>query len=157
ETPATQDEVEVWWGAYAGRTALPGFLGCILATAILAAVLYTWNLLLPARWWAFLLTSPLWLVQTGRCLYRTTAFNYRLTTRRLFVSRSFAAAAQVVDLARVERINVQRNPIERRLGVGRIRVETANAAPLLLEGVLDPVAVATLIGNRVKQAREPVG
>jgi hypothetical protein len=153
ETPTAEDEVELWWGAYASRTAFPGFLVCILATAILTAVLYAWGVLLPARWWAFLLTSPLWLAQTGRWLYRTTAFNYRLTTRRLFVSRSFAAAAQAVDLARVQGIHVQCNPIERRLGLGSIRVDSADSAPLVLEGVHDPAAVAALIENGVKRAR----
>jgi hypothetical protein len=154
ETPAAEEEVEVWWGAFAGRTAVPGFVLCALVTAVVCVGLYAWGVLQPARWWAFLLTSPLWLVQIGRWLYRTTAYNYRLTNRRLFVSRSFSAAARVVDLARVERVVVERSRLRRRLGVGRIRIEAKEIAPLILDGVRDPAAVATLIGNRVQQARE---
>src|SRR5207248_260461 len=37
------EEVEVWWGAYAGRTLLPGFVLCGLVTVGLMGALYVWG------------------------------------------------------------------------------------------------------------------
>jgi membrane protein YdbS with pleckstrin-like domain len=159
ETPAppAEEEVEVWWGSYAGRTMVPGFLVCLLATTGLIIAVYAWGGARNPRQLAYLISSPLWLVQTGRWLYRMTAFNYRLTNRRLFVSRAFRTAADVVDLARVERVRVERGPLERRLGVGRVYVEAAGTPPLVLRGVLHPNAVAGQISDQVQQARAHPG
>jgi hypothetical protein len=158
EAPAPADEeTEVWWGSFAGRTLAPGFVLCVLATAGALIALYAGDVSPNPRRLAYLLVSPLWIVQAGCWLYRMTAYNYRLTTRRLFVSRRFAAAATAVDLARVERVRVQRGRLGRLLGVGRIRVEAAGARPLLLEGVLDPADVAALIASRAEQARKHGG
>src|SRR5215471_21703691 len=55
------EEVDLWWGSYAGRTMLPSFLVCLLATALIGWL--TW-LLLPGhlvKFAFFGLAGALWL------------------------------------------------------------------------------------------------
>src|SRR5438876_10902698 len=35
---AEMEEADIWWGSYAGRTALPGLLLCLLLTVVLLAI-----------------------------------------------------------------------------------------------------------------------
>ena len=35
---APAEEIDVWWGSYAGRAMLPGFLLCLLLTLLLLAL-----------------------------------------------------------------------------------------------------------------------
>src|SRR5262249_44584768 len=35
---AETEEVDIWWGSYAGRTMLPGFLVCLVVTIFLLAL-----------------------------------------------------------------------------------------------------------------------
>jgi membrane protein YdbS with pleckstrin-like domain len=157
--PETQ-ETDIWWGSYAGRTMLPGFLLCLVVTIFLLAV----EGYLGSRHWrsdlissaVLALAGALWLFEGTRWVYRTVAVNYRLTNRRLLYTRGFTFPdSWAVELSRISEVVVMRSPIERLLGVGRIRiqVEDRNSPPLVLDGVLAPEHVARTIRRRARQAR----
>src|SRR5437588_6255394 len=83
-------EVDIWWGSYAGRSMWPSFLACLLVTGGLAwGAWYLWSYqdyhpqLL--RLGVYCLAAWTWLIQLIRLGYRTVTFNYRLTTARLFL------------------------------------------------------------------------
>jgi membrane protein YdbS with pleckstrin-like domain len=161
-SPAEENqEVDVWWGCYAGRTMLPSFVLCGLLTAlIIAGAGYAWlGYDLPpleARYSAYALVGAVWLWQLVRWGYRVLTLNYRLTTQRLFLARSFFAVPYThVDLRRITRVDVSRSLLERRLGVGRLHIFTDNPTPLLvLEGVYEPQRIADELRARVQAARD---
>jgi hypothetical protein len=146
--PDEDQEADVWWGAYAGRTMLPSFVACgLLALGIAFAAWYVARtdpaLPFPPRYAAYSLIALVWLVQLLRCGYRTVTINYRLTTRRLFWDRGFRNPSLAVDLSRIKSVTVQpARPFERALGIGRLRIDVADADPLVLDGVHQPEAVA---------------
>lgn len=154
------EESDVWWGSYAGRTMLPGFLVCLALTVLLLAL--DWYLesrrsrsdLLSS---AFLsLAGAIWLFQGTRWLYRILAINYRLTNRRLLYTRGFnLPETWAIDLAHVAEVSVRRGPLERLLGVGRItiQVKDADSSRFVLDGVLAPEHVARTLRRRVRHAR----
>ncbi len=154
------EEVEVWWGSYAGRTMVPDFVLCgLLTVGIFGAAWYSgaWNGSEPLRLTAQLLAGALWLLQGGRWAYRVVSINYRLTTRRLFCDRGFYHPAnREVELAHVNHVLVIRGPLERLLGVGRIRVvlQDRTTQPLVLEGVSAPESIAMTIREQVRRARQ---
>jgi hypothetical protein len=160
--PEETQEVDVWWGSYAGRTMLPSFVLCGLLTAgIAAAASYAWlDYHLPplaVRYSAYGLTGIIWLVQLVRWGLRVLVLSYRLTNRRLFLARSFTGAPFLqVDLGRVAGVEVFRTAMQRRLGVGRLEIygETAGVPLLVLEGVADPERMAEEIRVLAQKARE---
>ena len=154
------EETDIWWGSYAGRTMLPGFLLCLVLTIILLAL----DAYLGSRQSRSDLVSSavlgvagaLWLFQGTRWLYRMTAINYRLTNRRLLYTRGFKLVeGWAIDLAHIKHVGVVSGPVERLLGVGRIRIHVENetAPPIVLDGVLAPEHVARTIHRRARQAR----
>jgi membrane protein YdbS with pleckstrin-like domain len=154
------DEVDVWWGSYAGRALWPSFVFCGLLTAAIAAAAWYFYDAYQAhprlmRYLAYGLTGAVWLTQLGRWLYRTVIINYRLTTRRLFQDRGFHhPEAGSVQLDRLKGVEVTYGPLERRLGIGRLYVESEGGVPpLVLEGVYDPIKVAALITRTADAAR----
>jgi hypothetical protein len=153
-------ETDIWWGAYAGRTMLPGFLLCLLLTVILLALdLYLKNGQRRSELISSLVLAvagAIWLFQGTRWIYRMMALNYRLTNRRLLFSRGFKLPdTWAIELERLAEVLVLAGPAERLLGVGRIKVvvQDGSSSSFLLEGVLAPERVARIIRRRVRQAR----
>jgi membrane protein YdbS with pleckstrin-like domain len=148
------DDVEVWWGGYSPRTAIPAFVACLLATG---GLLYVGqgSRSVPLWWGCVALSALLWLLLLAHWLHRAAAFDYRLTVRRLLVNRGFwAPPSEGVPLTQIGLVLVERRPLERLVGVGRLRVViTPQTPPVVLEGVSDPEAVAVLIRSRIEQAR----
>src|SRR5947209_19490864 len=74
---AEADEIDIWWGSYAGRTMLPGFLFCLLLTIILLAL--DWYLEIRNRRSDLIssavlgLAGALWIFQGSRWFYRMIA------------------------------------------------------------------------------------
>lgn len=154
-------ETDVWWGSYAGRTMTPSFVACGLLTGILIwGVWLLWpqqeNRPYLERYTTYILVGAVWIFQLIRWGYRIVAINYRLTTRRLFCQRGFqTAATTAIELTAIATVRVERAALESYLKVGRLRmvpVDTSQPAPVL-EGVYRPDQIATLIMNQVQQAR----
>ena len=162
EEGAWVEEVDVWWGSYAGRTLLPSFVACALfslatfAAALYLGIRYELNPL-TLRYTAYAVAGAVWVAQLGRWGYHVLTFSYRLTTRRLLLERSFFNAARAaLDLRRLARVEVDRQPLERLVGVGRIRIfEEGKERPSLeLRGLRHAEAVAGLIRDQGKRALE---
>jgi membrane protein YdbS with pleckstrin-like domain len=157
---AAREEVDVWWGSYAGRAMLPGFAVCLIITVLLLVL--DWYLAIHHLRTDLIssailsLAGALWLFEGTRWVYRMIAVNYRLTNRRLLYTRGFKVPENwTVDLARVREVSVLRSPLERLLGVGHIRIQVQDNSlpPLVLEAVLAPERVARTIRRRVRQAQ----
>jgi membrane protein YdbS with pleckstrin-like domain len=158
-------ETDVWWGSYAGRTMIPGFVGCILLTALIIwGVWLIWpdpdNRPYLERYTTYILVGAVWSFQLIRWGYRILAINYRLTTHRLFCQRGFqTSATTAIDLAKIATVRIERAPLENQLKVGRLRIIPVDPSqpPLLLEGVWRPDQIAALIMKQVQQARQKRG
>jgi membrane protein YdbS with pleckstrin-like domain len=153
------EETDVWWGSYAGRAMLPGFLLCLLLTIILLVL--DWHFgnrhsrsdLISSG--ILGLIGAVWLFQGTRWFYCLIAVNYRLTNRRLFYSRGFKLPdTWAIDLTHITKVAVERGPAERLLGLGRIRihVQDRDSQRYVLDGVTAPEHVARTIRRRVRQA-----
>lgn len=155
-------ELDVWWGAYAGRAMLFSFTLCALLTlAVAAGGWYFWHVRGQSAYFmrhvVLGLTGAIWFVQGLRWAYRTVSINYRLTTHRLFRDRGFHnPTAGTVILERVTDVAVEpRTALEQLVHVGRIRVTSEDdTPPLVLEGVYQPEHVAAEIRRQVQRARE---
>jgi hypothetical protein len=154
-------ETDVWWGSYAGRTMTPSFVVCGLLTGLL--IWGVW-LIWPKqedrpyleRYTTYILVGAVWIFQLIRWGYRLVAINYRLTTRRLYCQRGFqTAATTTVDLKQIATIRIERNVWESYLRVGRLRIVSVNNSEdaLSLDGVAHPDQIAALIMNQVQKAR----
>ena len=88
-------------------------------------------------------------------IHNEVGYNYRLTTRRLWVTRGiWQMVASALELSCVASVRVERTWLERRLGVGRVCVTPeGNGWPLVLEGVRHPRDAAETIRAAVKAAR----
>jgi hypothetical protein len=158
DSPPHQEEVDLWWGSFAGRTLTPSFVVCGLLTAIIFACV---RVLVPERGWLqltfFGFAGAVWLVQLTRWGYRFFTYNYRLTTRYLYVDRGVRPLiARRCDLRSVERIEVCSSKFGKWLGVGDVWVfcDEAAAPPLVLEGLCAPRRAAEIIHDAVRKARE---
>jgi membrane protein YdbS with pleckstrin-like domain len=162
--PDETQEVDLWWGGYAGRAMTPSFVLCALLTAAIAGgAWYLWEAHgLPAhlvRYAAYGLAGTLWSLQLVRWGYRVAMFNYRLTTRRLFQDCGPLSPVGAVELSRVAGVRVERGPLDRLLGVGRLRIVTENGTPsaVTLEGVRHPEHAARQMQRAVQRARSVRG
>lgn len=143
-------ETDVWWGAFAGRTMLPSFILCALVTGVVVVMAWLGWLEyrmpeLLARYLAYALIGPIWLYQLSRWGYRILTQTYRLTNRRLFIERTFFhTPPRVVPVERMTGVTVERTYLEARLHVGRLRLSTdfPELPVLILEGVHDPERIA---------------
>lgn len=155
-------EVDVWWGAYAGRAMLPSFAACALWLVLVSAgawlLWYRYGVdRLTARYTAFGLIAVVWFVQLVRWAYRTVTFEYRLTNRRLLLDRNFIRSGRSqLDLREIAGVAVARSPLERLIGVGTLRVFTRDPEhpTLSLLAVSDPDAVAEHVRRLVSIVRE---
>ncbi len=161
-----QQETDIWWGSYAGRTMTPSFVVCGLLTGLIVwSVWFFWpknenqSYLEPylGRYTTYGLVAAVWIFQVIRWSYRILAINYRLTTRRIFCQRGFQTAATTfLELAAIATVRIERPALERYLRVARLRIVPVDTSqpPLLLEGVGQPDHIAALIMNQVQQARK---
>ena len=127
-----------------------------LAGALYLGIQYELNPL-ALRYSAYAVAGAVWVAQLGRWGYHVLTFSYRLTTRRLLLERSFFNSARAaLDLRRLARVEVDRQPLERLVGVGRIRIfEEGRGVPSLeLRGLLHAERVAGLIRDQAKRAVE---
>jgi hypothetical protein len=146
------EETDVWWGSYAWQSTVLHFVACGVLTAAVAGSAYAAGAAHPPRV-AYWVAGPVWLLVLAWWVYRMSAFNYRLTTRRLFRGMGFTRAPEQVELVRVVGVTVQRSAFERWMGVGQVRVERGpEGPPLVLEGVRDPEQVARAIRRQVEEA-----
>ena len=151
------EEVDVWYGSYAGRAMLPQFLQlCLLSILIVvvAVSLGAWRGVNAPRYTALGLLALLWLAQLLRWFHHVLFLNYRLTTRHLFCQRGIGHPAQPgVPLKCITQIMVEASRMERWLDVGRVRIFLQDApSPIILEGVRHPFHVIRQIQRR-KAAR----
>ena len=149
------EEVEVWWGGYSGWALTPSFVVCLLITAFI--VWASWHYL-PRhlfRVTATVAASLVWGVQFVRFGVRVLGFNYRLTTRRLLLSRGVRRLrVRAIELARVRRVTPETSGLEALFGVGRVYVHVeGEAAPHVLPGVRNPRNVAALIRAAAQAAQ----
>lgn len=158
----SNQETDVWWGAYAGRTMAPTFALCTLLSVNISLLIgWVWSAerLSPQVMWhlAVLFIIVVWFFPVALCIYRTLSRNYRLTTRYLYRDSGFhRPAAGQVDLARVSQVRVTHAALERWMGIGRITIEIEEEKTFVLDGVLDPEPVAKLIRRRVERAKMDV-
>jgi hypothetical protein len=150
----TNQEVDVWWGSYAGRTMLPSFLVCIALTGLIIGFAWAYVERSQLKLTVLGLSGGLWLVQLGRFAYRYFGFTYRLTSKRLFRNRSRQPLQ--VPLTDIGEVRVEQNSFEQLVGVGRVFITFPDKTrpPVVLEGVKKPKHVVELIRNCCHQARQ---
>ena len=151
-------ETDLWWGSFAGRTMTPSFVLCLVLTALIYAGVHTW---VHERGWVQLafggFASALWLVQLTRWCHRFFTYNYRLTTRFLYVDRGLIPiVGRRLPLERIDRVEVRSSKLGAALGVGDVWVfpDDAGQPPLILEGLAAPGRPVELIQDAVRKARE---
>lgn len=154
-------EIELWWGGYAGRTMLPAFVGCALLSAavvLLAQLLWREENVPGALSFrlAMYFIVLVWAVVLTRWAYLTASVAYRLTNRRLLRERGFSHPALApIELAHVRAVRVEQRGWERWGRVGQVLVETLDGAVHVLVGVHDPQHVAEAIGHQVRRCQDP--
>jgi hypothetical protein len=155
--PANQlQELDVWYGGYAGRDMLAGFIICcvwtVLVTLYIAPLVD--RLLAPnarLEFWADIgLVGSVWLFQLFRWAYRKLAYQMRITTRHFILQRGFLYHWEIRPLAQFSGVEVRQHLVERLLGIGRIQLAaTAPATSLAVRGVARPEEVAKRIRQRM--------
>jgi len=147
-------EVDLWWGSYAGRTMLPSFLVCLVLTGLI--ILLAWIFVGRGQLKLTILGlgGLLWLVQLLRFAYRYFGFNYRLTSKRLF--RSQSRQPLQIPLADIAEVHVERNGFEKLVGVGRVVITFPDRTrpALVLAGVTKPNLVADQIRTACELAKQ---
>jgi hypothetical protein len=156
--PPREEEVDLWWGSYGGRTMTPSFVVCVLLTGVIYVVV---RLVVHERGWQQLafacLAVPLWGLQLGRWARRFFTWNYRLTTRYLYLDRGVRPLiAQRFALDTIDRVDVSANRLEEWLGVGDVRVYFVDStmAPAVLRGLRHPHEAADVIREAAAKARQ---
>jgi hypothetical protein len=156
QSPHRAEEVDLWWGSYAGRAMLPSFAVCAVLTVLILWGARSW---VPARGWQqltfFGLAGAVWAVQLTRWGRRFFTWNYRLTTSRLYVDRGvWPLKAQRFDLSTVARVEVNGSPLAKRLGIGDVWVWFDDATPpVVLEALVAPRRAAETIREAVRKTR----
>lgn len=158
-TAAKGEEVDLAWQGFSSRAMLPS---TILLTAATAAVVVWVRPLVPSWIVNEAVDAPVaacWLFQAVRWLYRTLAFQFRLTNRRLFRERGqLYPAEKPLDLALAVRAEARQTLLERICGVGSVLLvmeeASENQPPFELSGVRRPATLATRIDEAIKMARE---
>jgi hypothetical protein len=157
-----EQERDLWWGSYSGRAMLPSFIVCILLTAGFAGL--SWYLFQTEyphrgdmlRYAVYALAGSIWVFQLVRWGYRMVALNYRLTTKRLFYSHGFLYPPRdAIALDAVERVLVEQDWFQQRLGVGSVRIIMEKGkgpgSPVVLTGVWIPHRIGEMIEKAVRQ------
>jgi hypothetical protein len=150
------EEIDVWWGSYAGRKMVPGFVLSGLLTAVffgLAWYFREWHGNV-VRYWVQVAMGGLWTIELAWWVYRLVSAGYRLTTRRLlYYWGLFRPIRLEVDLKDVTQVIVEQKPLDRLLGVGRLRIATKDKPhALIFEAVTRPLEIANKIERRISRA-----
>ena len=156
EPEADGIETDAGRGGYAARTMLPSFAACVLVTAGWGLIDRAWLPRWLPLWAAFAPVAALWLLQAVRWGYRTAFLSFRLTTRRLFRDQGgLYPREDALDLAAVARAEVLQDPVERLLGVGRVRVvpQPEGVPDVVLTGIWRPRRLAAQIELLAQAAR----
>jgi hypothetical protein len=161
ESADESQETDIWWGSYAGRTMTPSFIVCGLLTALIIWLVWLiWpkqeNLPHLERYTTYILVGAVWIFQMIRWCFRIVAINYRLTTRRLICQRGFqSAATKSIELAGIATVRIERAALESHLKVATLRIVPIDTSQpsLILEGIVQPNRIASLIMNQVQEAR----
>jgi hypothetical protein len=152
-------EVDVWWGSYAGRTMLPSFMLCgLLSVGVVVGAYYLHIRYgfdrLTLRYCVYTIVAAMWFGQLARWAYRVMTFSYRLTTHRLLLERNFFNSARAaVGLQDITAVRVERPPLERVVGVGRVQVVSEKDPLLELRGLREPETIAAVIRGQVNRVR----
>jgi hypothetical protein len=146
-------EVDLWWGSYAGRTMLPSFLVCLVLTGLIILLAWTFVERGQLKLTILGLGGLLWLVQLLRFAYRYFGFNYRLTSKRLF--RSQSRQPLQIPLVDIAEVRVERSGFEQLVGVGRVFITFPDKTrrALVLAGVNKPNQVAEQIRTACQRAK----
>src|SRR5262249_30849284 len=133
-------------------------LAGLLALAVIAGAWYGWAVRgfdrLTMRYWTYTVIGCLALVQFGRWARRMVMWNYRVTTRNLYIERSFVNKRRPAHpLARVRDVVVVQDATNRMVRVGLVRLVVEDGSPIDLPGVSDPTRVASLIKSAADRAR----
>jgi len=152
------EEVDLWWGSYAGRAMVPSFAVCFFLT-LLALFASRW--LVGGRGWVQLtftvLASLIWIVQFVRWSRRFFTWNYRLTTRFLYQSRGMKnLVTHRHALEYVSSVSIRRKGLAKLLKIGDIVIwfENSPQSPAVLYAIRDSQRVADSIRDAVKVAKE---
>src|SRR5207237_1133557 len=111
---------------------------------------------LTIRYSVYVVVALIWAVEIARWAYRVMTFSYRLTNHRLLLERSFFNSARAaVELVDITSVRVDRTPVERLLGVGRLEIASQDptSPKLVLPGLHDPDRAAERIRRAVDRAR----
>jgi hypothetical protein len=149
------EETDLAWQGYAPFALLPSTLALAAATAVVTLAVRPF---VPARVLHEAVDAPLaaaWLLVLVPAAYRLMAYNYRLTTRRLFRERGRLYTPEPpLDLATVVTVAAEQSRFERWLGVGTVRAVAENGPPWALTGVRRPALLADMICDAAKATRE---
>jgi hypothetical protein len=161
--PEAEQEADVWYGGYAGRTMLPSLAICLGLTALMLWGVWNFWERWPSRWRGLVILAAagvlgaIWIFQIIRWGYRKMATGTRLTSRRLFLDRGFLYPNRdTLPLDQIARVEVRRSIFGYCLRFGRIHIfsETKHDAVLVMHGVSRPFEVAERIRKQVARARE---
>jgi membrane protein YdbS with pleckstrin-like domain len=158
QSPDVQQEVDLWWSGYAGRAMWPSFTIAGLAViAIIGVTAYGARQgmdSLTMRYTAYVLLALVTGVQIGIWLFRLATWNYRLTTRRLLIERTFINKRfEPIELAHIKHVELMQTPFERMVGVGNLRLVVEQGSEIILVGVAAPQRVTALIRDLVEQSK----
>jgi hypothetical protein len=155
----TSQEVDIAWRGYSATALVPSTLTLAMVSAItyLAVRPFVPPWIVRESFDAPLLA--VWMLQFVRGAYRLIAYNYRVTSRRLFRERGRLYPPEPpLDLATVARVDMVQTWFCRWAGVGMVRIVPEEATPTVppveLVGVRRAGLLATRIEEAVKAARE---
>jgi hypothetical protein len=154
------EEIDVWWGAYAGRRLVPELVLCGVITAVLFGLAWyfrEWHGNV-VRYAVQLAMGALWIAELFWSAYRLIACGYRLTTRRLLYYRGlFHPIRQELDLKDVEAVVIEQTFFDRLLGIGNILIASRdNPRSIVFEAVRKAKSIAKEIERRAERIRQGV-
>jgi hypothetical protein len=150
------EEIDLAWLGYSAAALIPSTVALaaftLSAIVILRPLVPVWVLHEAAD----APLAALWLLQAVRAGYRLLGYNYRLTTRRLILSRGrLYPTDPPLDLATVVKAEVRQTLLTRLIDVGTVAVVPENAsATVELTGVRRPKLLAARIEEAATAARE---
>jgi hypothetical protein len=149
------EETDLAWQGYSPAALLPSTIVLAVVTVsvivLLRPLVPTWVLHEAAD----APLAALWIFQAIRAAYRLLAYDYRLTTRRLFCGRGRLYPVDApVELALVIRVAARQTPLGRLTGIGTVVINREDAPPMELVGVRQPKVLAAQIEEAATKARE---
>ncbi len=158
-----EGEIDVWEARYSSRNFIGRFaLRIIISIAWIVGAVYTWGynhdgFAIPMVV-AGIVVLILWLVLLGRVIQARFGHHYRLTTRRLFVSKGvFRHERDQMELLRVQDVLTrQQSLMERILGLGTVIVVPSDKRlpTLHVLGVDDPKGIMDLIWHHARAEQD---